>query len=407
MNCYLETGKKSDCYGCGACAEVCKFAALSMQHDDEGFAYPLVNRDLCKNCGQCVKVCPKTSAEQLKNTSAQTAWGGYILDSDILSKSTSGGAFSAIVKAFAANKDSSKVKIFGVCATSASSVCHKDFSPTDNLDVVRTSKYVQTQAGEGVFYRVKQTLQADNFVLFSGTPCQIAALKKYLGDADTSKLLTVEVICEGVPSPIFIRKQIEFVEEKFGKKVVDVNYRYKDADKWDFEVMKFSFSDGSYHRKERWFNPFWSIWLQHLMSRPSCYECDFCTRHRVADITLGDLWGVHIYCPDLYNDNRGCSLIVCNTDKGQEYVEKAADFMHIRQLDIDTAIKYQSPLRKNISPNANRSAFMEDLKTLDYQALCDKWAIKSSLKLLISKYIFGTNRQKVFWWKLKQYFHLN
>lgn len=407
MNCYLETGKKSDCYGCGACAEVCKFSALSMQYDDEGFAYPLVNRNLCKNCGQCIKVCPKTSAEQLKNTSAQMAFGGYILDADILSKSTSGGAFSAIVKAFAAGKDSSKVKIFGVCATSVSTVCHKDFSPTDNLDDIRTSKYVQTQTREGVFYRVTQALKEDSFVLFSGTPCQVAALKKYIGKMDTSKLLTVEVICEGVPSPIFIKKQVKFVEEKFGKKVVDVNYRYKDNDKWDFQVMKFSFSDGSYHKIERWFNPFWSIWLQHLMSRPSCYECDFCTRNRVADITLGDLWGVHIYCPDLYNDNKGTSLIVCNTSEGREFVEKAAEFMHIRQLDIDIAIKYQSPLRKNIAQNSNRASFMEDLKNLDYQELCNKWAIKSSLKLLISKYIFGTNRQKVFWWKLKQYFHLN
>lgn len=255
--------------------------------------------------------------------------------------------------------------------------------------------------------QVKNSLNNDNFVIVSGTPCQIAALKKFLGKTNTANLLTVEVICEGVPSPIFIQKQIQFVEKKFGKKVVDLNYRYKDGDKWDFEVMKFSFADGSYHKVERWFNPFWSIWLQHLMSRPSCYECDFCTKNRVADITLGDLWGVHIYCPDLYNDNKGTSLIVCNTDNGRAYVEKAAEFIHIRRLDLDEAIKYQSPLRKNIAPNSNRAAFMADLKVLDYQELCRKWAVKSSLKLLISKYVFGTNRQKVFWWKLKRRFHLN
>lgn len=407
MNCYLETGNVADCYGCGACVSACKFSALSMQYDDEGFAYPCINRNLCKNCGQCINVCPKTSAEKLKNTSEQTVFGGYILDADILSKSTSGGAFSAIVKAFAAGKDFSKVKVFGVCSTSVSSVCHKNFSPKDNLDGIRTSKYIQTECCIGLYNEVIADLNNDNFVIFSGTPCQIAALKKCLGKIDTSKLLTVEVICEGVPSPIFIQKQIKFVEEKFAKKVADVNYRYKDNDKWDFEVMKFSFSDGSYHKIERWFNPFWSIWLQHLMSRPSCYECDFCTKNRVADITLGDLWGVHIYCPDLYNDNKGTSLIVCNTDKGRDIVEKAAEYMHIRQLDINDAIKYQSPMRKRIDKNPNREAFIGDLKKLDYQELCSKWAIKSSLKLLISKYVFGTNRQKVFWWKLKKYFHLN
>ena len=100
---------------------------------------------------------------------------------------------------------------------------------------MRTSKYIQTLT-EKRYSHVKQALNEDNFVLFSGTPCQIAALRKYLGDLDASKLLTVEVICEGVPSPIFIQKQIKFIENKFGKKVIDVNYRYKDADKWDFQV---------------------------------------------------------------------------------------------------------------------------------------------------------------------------
>lgn len=130
----------------------CKFSALSMQYDDEGFAYPVIDRNLCKNCGRCVKVCPKTSAEKLKNSVAQIAFGGYILDAEILSKSTSGGAFSAIVKAFAAGKDSSKVKIFGVCSTSAASACHKNFSAADNLDGMRTSKYIQSEyyGGEGI-----------------------------------------------------------------------------------------------------------------------------------------------------------------------------------------------------------------------------------------------------------------
>ena len=122
--------------------------------------------------------------------------------------------------------------------------------------------------------------------------------------------------------------------------------------------------------RDRWFNPFWSVWLQHLMSRPSCYRCSFASRGRAADITLGDLWGVHIYCPELYGNNGGSSLVACNTAKGREVFRKAERFMYGHELNFEEALKYQSPMRRTINMNPNREAFMRDLRSsMSYRSI--------------------------------------
>ena len=152
--------------------------------------------------------------------------------------------------------------------------------------------------------------------------------------------------------------------------------------------------------KDRWFNPFWSVWLQHLMSRPSCYKCPFTTSERVADITLGDLWGVHLYCPELYGKNGGSSLVVCNTEKGKEVFKKARSQMYGHELRFEDALKYQGPMRKPIAENDKRDLFMTDLKSdMDFKNLNKKWAEPPTIKLLFQKYIWG-NRQKVFVWNM-------
>ena len=211
--------------------------------------------------------------------------------------------------------------------------------------------------------------------------------------------MTIEVICEGVPSPLLVRSYDKYCQKKFKSSIKELDYRFKDKNKWDFEVMYTLLQSAHYFKIDRWFNPFWSIWLSHLMSRPSCYVCPYTVKNRVADITLGDLWGVHLYCPELYGHNRGCSLAVCNTEKGKNIFRQTEIQLYGHELDIDTAIKYQSPMRKPISQNSKRDLFLKDCLSLDYESLVGKWAIKPDLKLLWSKYLFG-NRQKVALWNL-------
>ncbi len=400
---FLNTKNKNECSGCGACNNVCPVNAIKMLEDKEGFIYPDIDENICIHCNLCHRVC-YIETEKLKKSNPLYVWGGYHKDELILKESTSGGAFSAIAE-IALDKG---FVVFGATSKGIE-VYHTKILEKKELKYLRKSKYIQSNINY-IYKDIKLLLKNKINVLFSGTPCQIAGLYSYLEYNNIDNLLTVEVICEGVPSPLFIKKFVSFLENEKNKKVIELDYRYKDKNKWDFQVMRIVFNDRSIYKKDRWFNPFWSIWLQHLMSRPSCYNCLFTTNDRVADITLGDLWGVHIYCPELYNKNKGASLVLCNTERGKEIFKEVLrnTIMIGHELNFDEAIKYQGPLRKHIMENKQRKDFMIDLmdNNKSYEKICEKWNKKANFRLLLSKYIWG-NRQKVFIWNLKRFFRRN
>lgn len=421
---YLDTNEKTECFGCEGCAQVCPKEAIGMEEDEEGFRYPVINQDKCINCGLCRKVCPHSHMPE-KHESDKYAFGGYNTDPETRFDSTSGGAFSAIVDAFC---DDNYV-IFGAEAKGLL-VFHSYITDKKEIGKFRKSKYSQSKIGFS-YRNARKFLQDGKKVLFTGTPCQIAGLISYLGatKTDRTNLLTVEVVCEGVPSPLYVRKLDKMIENKYGSPIGSLDYRYTGKSilshgKWDFEKMRMiTRGRGGYKLhgkwdfqemrielmnkkkvlvKDRWFNPFWSIWLQHLISRPSCYKCPFTTQGRVADITLGDLWGVHLYCPELYGNNGGSSLVVCNTEKGKEVFMKAQGKMYGHELAFVDALKYQGPMRKPIAENPLRDECMNDLRSdMSFKEINKKWAKKPTVKLLFQKYVWG-NRQKVFVWNLKQ-----
>lgn len=402
MSIYLDDNNKSHCLGCEACVQICGKAAITMEEDQDGFRYPLIDTSKCVDCGMCRKVCPYDNMPKCYGED-KYVFGGYSLDKDIRFESTSGGAFSEIVNAYC---DENYV-IFGAEADGLV-VFHSYITDKRELSRFRKSKYSQSKIGT-TYKDVKRFLKEGKKVLFSGTPCQIAGLKAFLGNLDQDKLLTIEVVCEGVPSPLYVRKLDKHIEKEYDARIESLDYRYTSRScvaksRWDFEQMKICLSNGKTLRKDRWFNPFWSIWLKHLMSRPSCYECPFTNRERVADITLGDLWGVHFYCPELYGKNGGASLVIGNTEKGKSVIAEATKNMYGHELKFEDALRYQGPMRKHIPDNPRREEFMTDLRSdLDYKQITNKWADKPSLKLLLQKYIWG-NRQKVFVWNL---FHKN
>ena len=403
MEGYLVDREKEKCYGCEACVQICPKDALVMKEDDEGFRYPLLDKERCIECNLCRQVCPYENMPKRYSSNKYT-FGGYIKDEQIKFESTSGGAFSAIVDTFC---DENYV-IFGA-ESKGLLVWHSYITDKKDLAKFRKSKYSQSKMGNS-YQQAKDFLNSGKKVLFSGTPCQISGLKAFLRNTNQDNLLTVEVIYEGVPSPLYIRKYEQSLKKKFGALIESIDYRYKGHSflghhKWDFEIMRTTVMMNDNKKKviekDRWFNPFWYIWLKHLMSRPSCYECLFTTTERTADISLGDLWGVHIYCPELYGKNGGPSLAIANTEKGKSVLKKAEGSMYGHELRFEDALRYQGPMRKHIEMNPKREQFMQDLKSeMDIEDINRKWADKPSLKLLWQKYVWG-NRQKVFVWSIR------
>ena len=403
MEGYLVDREKEKCYGCEACVQICPKDALVMKEDDEGFRYPLLDKERCIECNLCRQVCPYENMPKRYSSNKYT-FGGYIKDEQIKFESTSGGAFSAIVDTFC---DENYV-IFGA-ESKGLLVWHSYITDKKDLAKFRKSKYSQSKMGNS-YQQAKDFLNSGKKVLFSGTPCQISGLKAFLRNTNQDNLLTVEVICEGVPSPLYIRKYEQSLKKKFGALIESIDYRYKGHSflghhKWDFEIMRTTVMMNDNKKKviekDRWFNPFWYIWLKHLMSRPSCYECLFATTERTADISLGDLWGVHIYCMELYGKNDGSSLAIANTEKGKSVLKKAEGSMYGHELRFEDALRYQGPMRKHIEMNPKREQFMQDLKSeMDIEDINRKWADKPSLKLLWQKYVWG-NRQKAFVWSIR------
>ncbi len=395
--CYLDTGERASCTGCEACVQSCRFGAIAMLEDEEGFRYPSIDSEKCTDCGACRRTCPHGSPPT-RNGYPVVVFGGHHRDPSVLEESTSGGAFSAILAGWF-GQPGNRVS-FGAVAHGLD-VRHEVATSVAEAVKFRKSKYAQSAIGDS-YAEARRLLKGGWHVLFSGTPCQVAGLKAYLGGlAESPGLLTVEVICEGVPSPLYVRAYDEKMLAERGSRIAELDYRCKDGRKWDFEVMSTSLESGHHFKVDRWFNAFWYVWLDHLMSRPSCYECPYACRERVADVSLGDLWGVHLYCPDLYARNAGASLVVCNSDKGAVALGDALPYLEGRELDFEDAVRYQSPMRKSIDPNPQRGAFMADLREMGFDDLNEKWACKPTAKLLWQKYVWG-NRQKVALWNARR-----
>ena len=238
MSCYLDSNIKEECFGCEACMQACPKSAIEMIEDEEGFRYPKINKEKCINCGLCRKVCSYNHMpDRYKDN--KYAFGGYHNNWNVRKESTSGGFFSAIVD----NWCDENYIIFGA-ASSGLNVYHTYTDDKSKIDLFRKSKYSQSKINDS-YEKAKEFLKQGKKVLFSGTPCQIAGLKSYLQGSEQKNLLTVEIVCEGVPSPLYIKKFENYLENKYKSKIKNLDYRYtderklfgKNAGKWDFEVM--------------------------------------------------------------------------------------------------------------------------------------------------------------------------
>lgn len=324
---------RSKCSGCCACVNVCPKLCISMELDQEGFYYPVVDEQKCVKCGLCEKTCKLTKS--LKSENNPVAYACYNSDEKIRIKSSSGGMFTIFAEIIL---DSGGI-VFGAAFDSDLSVHHICVDNKEDLHKLRGSKYVQSFIGES-YKQAKEFLKSGRPVLFSGTPCQIAGLHQYLGDK-YDNLYTVDIICHGVASLKVWKAYLEYLE-KIHKNKVDVakypSFRSKKQGYLDYG-MEVYFENGVMYNETISSDKFMGLYLTNRILRPSCYRCDFKGVKRNSDITLADFWGVDKLMPKMF-DNKGTSLVLVNTLKGNKLFEEAKAESVYQQTEIKLVIPH-------------------------------------------------------------------
>lgn len=310
----IQITNKADCCGCTACASVCAHHAISMEPDAMGFLYPKVDTDKCTECGLCEKVCAfNPNYDRSLNLPEPQIYAARHKDMHEIETSRSGAAFIAISDYVLEQGG----VVYGAGYTEHFRVVHKRATSKEERNEFKGSKYVQSDLKD-IFPQVKADLKQGLTVLFSGTPCQTAGLASYIGKRLREKLILVDIVCHGVPAPYIWRDYLVYLEKKYKQPIVEVNFRDKSRIGWNGHIESFIFQDGS--KKE--FNTYTYLFSRQIMLRPSCSKCHYTNFNRPSDFTLADYWGWEKLSPDFNKDNKGCSLLFVNTEKGLEIFEK-------------------------------------------------------------------------------------
>ncbi|MBQ2687752.1 MAG: Coenzyme F420 hydrogenase/dehydrogenase, beta subunit C-terminal domain [Clostridia bacterium] len=390
----MKLAEKSICTGCGACFNICPKKCIQMKSDYEGFLYPVVDEDSCINCGLCQSVCAVLEFKSINTFISPIAIAAYNKDLDKLNESSSGGVFITLAESIIKRGGI----VYGAALSEDFSVVHKRIASLSELQKLQGSKYSQSNVGYS-YAQVKEDLLLNKEVLFSGTPCQVAALKSFL-KKPYEKLLCVDIICHSVPSPRVWSEYLNQITNSLGE-VASVNFRDK-RDSWqryclsvktkdEFEIIKKA--DNNYYMK---------AFINGLCTRSSCYNCEFKGQNRASDITLGDFWGCEQVCPDFTND-RGTSLVLIQTDKGKSVFDKIKMNLIYREVDANDALVQNPAYSTKSTEHRNRTNFFKRFESEDFEELVRELLLPTR-KDIISKRIQRSFIGKALR-KIKRYLH--
>ena len=362
----IEVNKKQDCCGCTACAAICPKDAIIMKEDNEGVLYPTVDKETCIDCGACERGCPiiHTAKEQ---PFEQAAYIVQNKDQKILRESTAGGAFTAIAKYVLHNNG----VVFGVELGTDLMAHHIAVEKENDLYRFRNSKYVQSSVGGGTHRQIKSFLEQGRFVCFSGTPCQIEGLKNFL-KKDYDNLITVDVVCRAVPSPLIFRKYVEYQKKVLSDNIKTVRFRDKHYG-YKYSTMNVitDRNHGNYYQgveSDPWLRAFFS----NICDRPSCHSCHFRKQYRVSDFTIWDCFNVGRFSKELDND-KGATRVLVHTKKGREIFNAIKDDFSYVEIAPEAAVAGAKEMKESVAPNEKRESFFKDANRMSGEELFNKY----------------------------------
>jgi NAD-dependent dihydropyrimidine dehydrogenase PreA subunit len=345
---------KKDCCGCSGCMAVCPVNAIKMVVDKEGFVYPQAD-DKCIHCGACERICPMRNRvwEKQYTDLKQESFAAVTKSSEVWRRSTSGGAFSEICKAWGNDKT-----IFVGAAWDGLDVLHKAVVGIQSIDSLCKSKYVESHVN-GCFRSIKDYLDAGRKVLFAGTPCQVAGLNIFLGK-NYENLLTVDIVCHGNGSPLVFKTSIKCLEDYCHATIDRFEFRAKNA-VYETDYLSKAYFDN----REIWLDRdiYTQLFLKQLCLRPCCGEnCHYRTQHRQGDITLADFRGLREVMPSLAYGNWNYSAVIVNTSKGRKAFNliKENKAMDIYNVDLEVIKKYNPLFYTQTVISTDRESFFKE-----------------------------------------------
>lgn len=372
--------EKSKCCGCTACVSICPKHCISMKEDKEGFLYPEADSSLCVECGACEKVCPVIHIGDVRQP--LHCFAAKNNDVEVLRRSSSGGVFSLLSHYAISEKHG---VVFGAM-WEGNRVVHGAIESLKDLCKLRGSKYVQSELQDS-FKLVARFLKEGRYVLFSGTPCEIAGLKSIL-KKDYDNLLTVDLACHGVPSPKVLALYIQELKQKYNVDSLQLNFKDKSTGWATYSVTATS-GDKILFSEIATENIYMKGYLHELFSRPSCHDCAFKYFRSGSDITLADFWGVEKVLPE-YKSEEGISLILENTEKGADTIKIVMDGHEIKGVNYEDAIRDNGALLHSEQTHPERAFFFNHIGEQPFMVLvnkCLKLRRITRVKLLLKAYL--------------------
>jgi len=341
---------RRDCIGCGVCMNVCPVNAITMEKDEAGFNYPKIDLNKCIHCNKCRNTCPILRKQETKEFEKEIyAVKNKNLDERL--KSTSGGVFSILAR----NILDKKGIVYG-CEMQNNKTKHIRITKVTELDKIRGSKYIQSNMLD-TYKNIKKDLEDKKTVLFSGTPCQIGAIKAFLGK-DYKNLITVSVVCHGVISDKLLDVHLKELESKYNAPITEWNFRNKKPNSWT--VSSVSYKINNIKKTVSFLDDnLMYLYLKNLIMRDSCYNCHYKSINNNADIIIADYWGIEIEKKEFYDSN-GVSALIINSNQGKKFfdsikIEKYADIVEGNFADVN---KYNPAYSEQVVCEVNRKEHM-------------------------------------------------
>ncbi len=317
-----------NCTGCCACKNICPRNAIKIELNKEGFYQYRIDKNKCINCGLCIKICPKISFTNSNSKDKIKSYSAYSKDKKVLSTSSSGGIFYHLAK---------KILDYGGMVASVifenNTAKHVLIDSVSDLSKMQGSKYIQSYPGN-IYNEIKKNIKSKK-ILFVGTPCQCAAIRKII---DNSNLIVVDLACHGVPSKIIFDNSLK---SRFNGRVNNINFRLKDKSWTNYSLGYFN-GDKIVSKHKHYNDEWFMAYLKNLFLMKSCYDCDFNTIPRVGDITLSDAWGIGQIDKDFFKDNKdnGVSLVIINNLTGSDLFDSIKNEIIYKKQNLLDFRKY-------------------------------------------------------------------